>query len=248
MKRTYLSPPVSEAICEIRIPPETEWDLTIPGLYFARISDELPLKEQRRIRNVEVMIAEEGLREELLIRERMQFFTVDRNVGVQVGPHLLVVNMLRPYSSWSRFRPRIEHAFAVLQDLVKVPELSGLELRYINVIRVPTVDAEPQEYFSIIPAFGAVFPGLPHSFLAGCEIPYADGRDACRVEITDAIPEREDETAFLLDIDYFLSVPNRIPAEIYIDWLNQAHERVIEIFELCITDSARVLFKEVKER
>ncbi len=243
MGQTYLNPPVSEAICEIRIPPETEWDLTIPGLYYARVADELPVKEQRRVRNVEVMLAEEGLREELLIRERMQFLTADQTAGVQIGPHLLGVTMLRPYSSWSRFRPRIEHSFAVLQEFVRVEELSGLELRYINVVHVRGVDADPRNYFTTVPEFGSILPGRPQSFMTGCEIPYAEGRDACRIEITDAIPEQEDETAFLLDIDYFLSIPNRIPASGFLDWLNSAHERVVEIFESCITDSARTLFK-----
>jgi uncharacterized protein (TIGR04255 family) len=243
MEGTYINPPVTEAICEFRVSLDTDWDLTIPGLYYARVRDELPIREQRRIRNVEVMMAEEGLREELLVRERMHYFTPDMNNGVQVGPHLLAVNMLKPYASWRRFRPRIEHAFQVLRDIVEVKELDGLGLHYINVIEVPDSNADPRKYLSLVPPLDEILPQRPDSMLVGYEVPFEEGRDACRIEITDAVPERKEASAFLLDIEYFLSSPNTIPADGAMDWLETAHDRVVEIFEACILEPARDLFR-----
>jgi uncharacterized protein (TIGR04255 family) len=243
MDGTYTNPPVTEAICEFRIALDTEWDLTIPGLYYARVRDELPVREQRRIRNVEVVMAEEGLREELLVRERMHYFTPDLANGVQVGPHLLAVNMLRPYTSWSRFRPRIEHAFRILEDIVEIKSLEGVGLHYINVIEVPEGNADPRKYLSLVPPLGEILPGRPDSLLIGCEIPFEEGRDACRIEITDAIPEKKEGTAFLLDIEYFLSSPNTGPAGNVMTWLDVAHERLVEIFEACILEPARDIFR-----
>ncbi len=243
MDETYTNPPVTEAICEFRIDLTTDWDLTVPGLYYARVRDELPVREQRRIRNVEVVMAEEGLREELLVRERMQYFTPDMIHGVQIGPHLLAVNMLRPYTSWSRFRPRIEHAFGVLRDLVEIETLEGLSLHYINVLEVPEGDADPRKYLAPIPPLGEILPARPDSLLVGCEIPFEEGRDACRIEITDAIPERKEGTAFLLDLEYFLSSPNTLPAGDSMRWLDNAHTRLVDIFEACILEPARDIFR-----
>jgi hypothetical protein len=243
MKGSYINPPVTEAICEFRIALDTEWDLTVPGLYYDRIRDEMPIREQRRIRNVEVVMAEEGLREELLVRERMHYFTTDRLHGIQVGPHLLAVNMLRPYTSWSRYRPRIEHALDVLRDIIDVKTLDGLSLHYINVIEAAEGQADPRKYLSLVPPLDDILPGKPDSLLIGCEIPFEDERDACRIEITDAIPEKKEGTAFLLDIEYFLSSPNTIPVGDAIPWLNVAHDRLVDIFEACILEPARDLFR-----
>jgi uncharacterized protein (TIGR04255 family) len=243
MNGTYINPPVTEAICEFRIALDTEWDLTIPGLYYARVKDELPVREQRRVRNVEVVMAEEGLREELLVRERMHYFTPDLNNGVQVGPHLLAVNMLKPYSSWRRFRPRIEHAFRVLRDIVEIQMLDGLGLHYINVIEVPDGDADPRKYLAPVPPLGDILPGTPDSFLVGCEVFYEEGRDSCRIEITDAIPEQKGGSAFLLDIEYFLSSPNTLPADEAMAWLDVAHGRLVDTFEACILEPARDIFR-----
>ncbi|MDD1675352.1 MAG: TIGR04255 family protein [Methanomicrobiales archaeon] len=242
MTDAYVNPPITEAICEFRISLNTPWDLTVPGVYYERVKDELPVREQKRVRSVEVKMAEEGLREELLINERMHYFTADRNIGIQVGPHLLAVNMLRPYSSWNRFRPRIEHAFRVLRDIVDVQELDGLGLHYINVIEMPEGPPDLREYLSLIPPFGEILPARPESLIVGCEIPFAEGRDACRIEITDALSERKDGTAFLLDIEYYLSSPHTIPANDAVGWLEPAHDQVVHIFEACLREPARELF------
>ncbi|MDD1677623.1 MAG: TIGR04255 family protein [Methanomicrobiales archaeon] len=243
MDGTYINPPVTEAICEFRISLDTDWDLTVPGLYYALVKDEHPVREQRRIRSVEVVMAEEGLREELLVRERMQYFTPDMTNGIQVGPHLLAVNMLRPYTSWSRFRPRIEHALQVLSDVVEIKTLESLGLHYINVIEVPDGNADPRKYLSLIPPLGEILPGRPDSLLVGCEIPFEEGREACRIEITDAIPQDKEGSAFLLDIEYFLSSPNTLPAENAMAWLDTAHNRLVEIFEACLLEPARDIFR-----
>jgi uncharacterized protein (TIGR04255 family) len=243
MDGDYLNPPVTEAICEFRIALDTEWDLTVPGLYYARVRDELPVREQRRVRNVEVIMAEEGLREELLVRERMHYFTPDLANGIQVGPHLLAVNMLKPYTSWSRFRPRIEHAFQVLRDIVEVKTLEGIGLHYINVIEVSEGNADARKYISLVPPLAEILPGRPESLLVGCEIPFEEGREACRVEITDAIPQEKEGSAFLLDIEYYLSSPNTLSADEAMTWLDGAHDRLVEIFEACILEPAREIFR-----
>jgi uncharacterized protein (TIGR04255 family) len=243
MDGTYTNPPITEAICEFRIALDTDWDLTVPGLYYARVRDELPVREQRRIRNVEVVMAEEGLREELLIRERMHYFSPDMINGVQVGPHLLAVNMLRPYTSWSRFRPRIEHAFQVLRDIVEIQTLDGLSLHYINVLEIPEENADPQRYLSLVPPLGEILPARPDSILIGCEIPFEGGQDACRIEVTDAIPEKKESTALLLDLEYFLSSPNTLPAEQAMSWLDTAHGHLVQVFEFSLLEPARDLFR-----
>ena len=49
----------------------------------------------------------------------------------------------------------------------------------------------------------------------------------------------------MLDIDYFLVQPHKVAVSDALQWVEEAHLRVYEIFEGCITDKLRVRFKEV---
>ncbi|MDI6720336.1 MAG: TIGR04255 family protein [Methanomicrobiales archaeon] len=242
MRREYINSPIEEAICEFRMSPETDWDLAVPGLYYDRIREELPTREQRRVRSVELVMGTEGLMEELLVQDRMFFFTPDRSIGIQIGPKFLGVNVLKPYPSWQRFRPRIEHALRILTETVNVKGIYGMSLRYINLVQAPGLDVDPEEYFEFLPRFGTGFPVHADSFMVGAELPFFDGQDACRIEVSDGIPSMPDSTAFLLNIEYFLAEPESVPIDSAMDWLDRAHAKTIELFEASITDKARELF------
>jgi uncharacterized protein (TIGR04255 family) len=54
MSNEYKNPPAIEAVCEFRLSPETEWDITIPGLIYERVKEKFPIKEQRTFQNVEI--------------------------------------------------------------------------------------------------------------------------------------------------------------------------------------------------
>jgi uncharacterized protein (TIGR04255 family) len=248
MAENYPNPPITEAICEFRVSPDTPWDLTVPGSFYERVQTEFPLREQRKVRSVELVMTPEGLMEEMLVRDRMMFSTADRSASVQVGPGILAVHVMSPYPSWSRFRPRIEHALRTLTGVVDVKGLQGINLRYINVVQVPGLNRDPEEYFLFLPRFGCDFPTRADSFIVGCELPFFDGQDACRVEMTDGIPDMPDATAFLINIDYFLAEPGTVPVNLAMDWLDRGHERAVEIFEACINDRLREIFRgNVKE-
>jgi uncharacterized protein (TIGR04255 family) len=244
MGAVYSNPPLREAICEIRFPLEHAWDLTVAGMLYERIREDYPRREQRRVREVEVMLAPEGLREELLITERAQFSTSDGGCSIQVGPRLLSINCLPPYAIWEEFLPWIEDAFMHLQSVIEVEGIRSLTLRYVNTIEIPEAGAKPEDFFSFYPfiPFEGVMEFSVDGFIVGCEGSFVGGRDACRVELTDAVPETPESSAFLLNIDYFLSNEGSVGPKGVMEWIEAAHGRVEEMFEGCITDRLREHF------
>jgi uncharacterized protein (TIGR04255 family) len=50
----------------------------------------------------------------------------------------------------------------------------------------------------------------------------------------------------MLDIDYFLVQPGAVKVVDALAWVEEAHSRVEEVFEGCITDELREMFEEVK--
>ncbi|HDR73873.1 MAG TPA: TIGR04255 family protein [Methanoculleus sp.] len=247
MGALYTNPPLREAICEFRFPLEHPWDLTVAGLLYERVRGDYPRREQRRVREVEVMLAPEGLREELLITERAQFSTADGGCSIQVGPRLVTVNCLPPYAAWEEFSAWIEDAFTHLQAVIEVEGIRSMALRYVNTIEIPEPDVRPEGFFSFYPVvpFGAGEDAWfeTDGFIVGCEGSLEGGRDACRVELSDAIPEMPEASAFLLNIDYFLAKEGTIGPEGALAWIEAAHGRVEAVFESCITDRLREYFR-----
>jgi len=246
MGRRYANPPIVEAICEFILTAETRWDLTVPGLLYERLKQSFPQKEQRMVQEVELTQGPEGLQQQIRTSERLLFVTEHRNLLVQVGPRLLVVNALKPYPHWEGFKPRIEMVWKSLQETIDVQGLERIGLRYINRIELSAQSIELEEYFEFYPFVGRWLPQRMTSFLVGVEFSYANDRDRCRVQLTPIThSETEGKIAFILDLDYFLARPRGVAVVDVLDWIEEAHSRVEEAFEGCITDKLRVMFEEV---
>ncbi len=246
MGTKYKKPPLVEAVCEFRLTPDTPWDLTIPGLFYERVKNAFPQREQRVVQEIELSQEPQGLRQQIRTSERIVLFTEDRKMLIQLGPRLLTVNALRPYPTWQGFKPRIEMAWKSLEDVVEIKGLQRVGLRYINRVELFAPKVEVEQYFEFYPFVGPRLPQNMVSFIAGSEFSYAEGRDNCRVQLTPEPHFSEGRSAFILDIDYFLAQPTAIKFSDVLGWIEEAHNRVEEVFEGCITDLLRELFDEVK--
>jgi uncharacterized protein (TIGR04255 family) len=231
----------------LRIPvnQDTPWDLTIPGLFYERVKDDFSQREQRLVHEAELTREPQGLQHQIRTTERILLFAPDRKMLIQLGPRLLVINALKPYPGWEGFKPRIRKAWEALQQVVEVRGLERIGLRYINQIELPTQEANLEEYFEFYPFVGKRLPQRMVSFISGAEFPYAEDRDRCRVQLITPAAAKESKIA-ILDIDYFLARPRAIEMSEVLDWIEEAHSRVEEIFEGCITDKLRGIFEEVK--
>jgi len=246
MGKKYKKPPIIEAVCEFRLTPDTPWDITIPGLFYEKVKDTFAQREQRTVQEVELTQGPQGLEQRIHTSERIMLFTEDKRMLTQLAPRLLVVNALKPYPAWQGFKPIIEKAWSALQKVVEIRGLQRIGLRYINRVEVPTSEVELSEYFEFYPFIGKRLPQKMISFITGSEFAYAEERDHCRIQLTPVPSSSEQWSAFMLDIDYFLAQPCAVQVSDAISWVDEAHGRVAEVFEGCITDRLRELFEEAE--
>ena len=247
MGRKYANPPVEEAICEFRLTPETRWDLTVSGLLYERLKQTFPQKEQLTIQERELTQGAHGLQEQIRTSERLRFFSEDRTRLAQVGLRMVAVNALKPYPGWAGFKPKIEIAWRSLQEIVPVEGFERIGLRYINRVELDGPNVQLNEYLDFYPFLGPRLPQRFVSFLAGVEFSYADDRDRCRLQLAPVpILGKEGKAVFMLDLDYFLIRPRGVAVEDALAWVEEAHSRVEDVFEGCITDKLREMFEEVK--
>lgn len=247
MSRKYASPPIMEAVCEFRLTPDTNWDLTIPGLLYEKLKDDFPKKEQRFIQEAGIAGTPQEVHQTIKApQERILFLTEDGKRFIQVGPQLLATHCLAPYPSWDRFKPHIRKAFESLIKTVEVKGLQRIGLRYVNKIEIPHKPVKLEDYFGLYPFLCENLPQEIDSFIVGCLFPFDNRRDFCKVQLTTAAPDNPDCIGFILDLDYFLDKPNAVPVTQSLEWMEEAHQHIEEIFEGCINDRLRVIFKEEK--
>lgn len=246
MERKYAKSPIVEAVCEFRLTGDSPWDPTVPGLVYNLIGNDFPKKELKVVRDIDITPTKEGLRQEMRTTERAWFLAEDRKSFVQIGPHLLAVNYLSPYPGWAAFKPGIEKGLRALVTKIEVKGLERIGLRYINRIEIPGPPVNLDDHFAFRPFLGSELPQNMNGFVLSCLFPFADGRDLCKLALTTAAPDRPDVAPFILDLDYFLAKARTVPIEQALEWLEAAHQKVVDVFEGCITDRLRETFEELK--
>lgn len=243
IRKKYANPPIAEAVCEFRLPQDSKWDLTTPGLFYERTRATYPKKNSRLLREVAFKDSREGIQQQIRQSEQIRYLTNDEKAFIQIGTCVLSIHCLKPYPTWEDFKPRIEDAYITLNNIVPVQTLQRIGLRYINRIEIPKQSVSLESYFGFRPYRNEKLPNKLGEFIVGCSFPFSNGRDSCKVQLTNLVADKPDTSAFLLDLDYFLNIPIKVSECIPIDWIENAHQKIEEIFEGCITDQLREIFK-----
>lgn len=245
LSKKYAAPPIVEAVCEFRLTQDTTWDMVVPGLFYERVRGTFPKREQRIVPEIELTPGPRGLHQQIRTSERIMFFTGDMKNIAQIGHRLLAINVLKPYPSWDGFKPLIEICWSSLNDVVEVKGIERIGLRYINRIELPAENVDLSEYFEFYPFVGQRLPKQMVSFLTGAEFSYVSDRDHCRVQLAPP-PGAEGKRILMLDIDYFLARQRGVEIVDAMAWVEEAHNRLEEVFEGCISNKLREMFKEMK--
>lgn len=127
-------PPVVEALVEFRFA-AAGWDWTLPGRLYEKVRDEFP--ERVELRPPVFVLGQPATPGSMEVPpagppERLQFKRRDGTAMVQVGPGVLVINHLRPYPKWLKFRELVLKIYEKYNQINEgaVPQRIGV--RYIN--------------------------------------------------------------------------------------------------------------------
>ncbi len=138
MNRRYKNSPIAKSICEFQFEDQSEWDLTVPGLVYDRVHNEFPTRRHAASSTLGIQGDRGNIPPQFGSAPLLQFVRPDEKALLQIGPHLLSVHLLNPYSSWSEFLPLIQTGFHEYCDVARPKAIQRLGLRYINRIEIQT--------------------------------------------------------------------------------------------------------------
>jgi uncharacterized protein (TIGR04255 family) len=197
-----LSPPLIEALCEFRFAQSTPWDWTFPGRLYDQLSKDFP--ERSQVDGVGVQIqfgpGKPVPSEVFKGPDRIQMKRTDGSAMVQVGPHLLAVNHLRPYSDWDSFRTLILSVFEKYIQLSGGCSLARIGLRFINQIQLTRDSWKLKDIITVMPPLKGTLDRLLSGFYQRYEILY-DSPRGILIHQT-GIQETEQAKALMLDLDF----------------------------------------------
>ena len=243
----YTNPPIIEAYCEMRFPPNMPWDLTIPGLFYEEVKADYPKKESLQQTRVEWQAGSEGITNRITGDiSLMRFKSEDDKALIQIGPNLLSMHVLSPYPKWIFFRTMIQKGLASYRKIASPTGFERIGLRYINRISIPSLPPNQQiKIEEFIKALPYLPPSVPQTFLRwfmNVAVPHEDSNGVLAIQTANMPPSNPNEICFLLDLDYSALDIQKVTMENSLDWLELAHQNIENDFESCITDKTRDLF------
>jgi uncharacterized protein (TIGR04255 family) len=242
MRNRYRNPPLIEAVCEFRFDASSPWDLAIPGSFYEEVKNSYPVK--RPIASVELVLQsspnQQGTTPAVVQMDRIQFLGQDEKSVLLLGPHVLSVHRLAPYTSWEDFEPSIAKALGVYRKVATPKEIGRVGLKFQNLINIPQSVIRMEDYFTFYPALGDKLPQTHTSFLVGVVIPFDTGESQLRLELQSGMSSKGNIASVLLTLDYYSA--KKVEWDDLRKWVETGHARIEDVFEGCLLDSTRSLF------
>jgi uncharacterized protein (TIGR04255 family) len=251
MLHTYKHPPLRELTAEFRFRPGEPWDPTIPGLLYEQLRGSYPNKRQGRRVEVQTRVVDGQLVP--LVRGQsgdLQFISEDGLAGVRIDVDQLAYQRLRPYPGWPEAADRIRRALQSYIEIAGPVAFEQLRLRFVNRIDLdrssPSLDVA--QWLTIGPKVPAGLASSFGGFLVKVDMPEPQRRG--HLVISTGIAESsqgETSVGLVLELDFLSSDPP-LGLDDADAWLDGAHGRILDAFELCITDEARRAFQGSRSR
>jgi uncharacterized protein (TIGR04255 family) len=162
-----------------------------------------------------------------------------------VQPRGMTFNHLPPYTSWEVFQPKARELWERYVQFIKPEAVTRVALRYINRIEIPEIKFETSDYFHLYPEIPKNITQDMSAFFMQIQMPQVDlGPDVtAAINFTPVAPSREQSTSFVLDIDVFALRDLPILSDAVFNVLNVIRTRKNDLFEACITEKTRKLFR-----
>lgn len=239
IRRIYKRPPIIEALCELHFS-ETQADSTLLGLFYEKVKENYPVKEELLRTNVDVQVVKGAMNTQRMVQEPlMRFFNKEGTELLQVANNLVTINRLPPYIDYYSFKESIKKAIEVYADVASPKMIDRIGLRYINHIFIPKTLIDLDEYFTYLPRIEDIY----YQIRLNLQLkPSFDNHT-----VFTNIGSLDSHGTYLLEIYDSINLHQELNFDVVIEKIDEAHENIERIFEKVITPKTRELFEEVRD-
>lgn len=242
-RQHYESPPITEAVIDIRV--DVSPEITSRDLLTARqgVEDEYPNVMERKSAFGKMDV---GPQVTAVAGTKMlgyMFSNHDETYLYQARIDGFTLSRLKSYDSWERFRDEAKKLWAIYKKVSNPNKVTRQAVRYINKIDIPLPLRDFDEYLRTLPVVSKELPQGLSGYLMQLAMPLEDIRSTALISQTIVNPSAPNVVSIVLDIDVFCDFDLKNDEDEIWGLLDVLHGRENYIFEACITDKARELFK-----
>jgi len=239
----YPHAPITEAVMDIRVEPRDGLDVEELRTLNADVLADYPeAKEQIS----GVALFQIGEKPEAGLEQTKVGFRFQRRDGANLFQAQLTgfsFNKLAPYQNWEEFSREGREVWTRYKKLAQPKKITRVALRYINRIDMPMPVEDFRQYLRTFPEVSPDLPQGVSNFFMQVQIPQDDIGALLHLNMTMVPPAREGVASLVLDQDLFRAA--EIPQGEEELWLyfEQLRIRKNKVFEACITEATRELFR-----
>jgi uncharacterized protein (TIGR04255 family) len=235
-------PPLTEVVCQVRIPPILQIAKEIPSEFQEAVIDRFPQLDFEQ--GVQVVLPGLVEGEEPLTRAKpkiYRFKNEDENAVISLAADFYSLSHYQ-YQHWSDFAADLQLAHETMLEIYKPKYATRIGLRYINRLTSDNTDFNSkEELFDLLrPELTAILRnevganvGTMSSTLSFYDVP-------AQLNLRFAFDDLN-QISFVLDFDYFER--GKLPLEELIDRCNNYHEVIYDSFRWCLVDETLESFR-----
>ena len=245
-RRVYPNPPIVEGLVQFNFAQPIAWNVATPGRIFERIRDAYPT-DPETIGQLQAAFNAQppsGVPDFTITQGSQRVVYKD-----QSGTRLLVVNdrsfsvnSLRPYEGWESLANRMTDAIAALQDVLDMPNIGEVTVRYVNQISIPR-GGQTEEYFAYEIRTARSGASYLNNFVIRVESSLPDGITQAGTTFASAQPQSEQVFPIILDIEFKRQLGEGVPISDAVNVAVELKQLENSEFESVITDNTRELFR-----
>jgi uncharacterized protein (TIGR04255 family) len=240
--RLYRNPPITEAVIDIQVTPSD--NLTVLEQVHMGEEAHYPVVEKLSAHTGEVVFGPEQAAATASSQPLGYLYRdADRIQVVQARKNGYTFSRLAPYPHWGFFSMEARRLWDKYRTAMYPTTITRVAVRYINRIDIPLPVKSFGDYLRTVPQLSPdLSEGLSGYFMQ-LVIPLTDIKCSGIINQTIIEPAKPDVVSVVLDIDIFRTID--LPDDEDQLWalLEELRYAKNKVFEACITDEARRLFK-----
>jgi len=240
----YEQAPITEAIIDLRVASREGLELDQLRILASDATEEYATVEQT-IEAMGFLQVQPGVSASASARQKQtgfKFTDGDKKQVLQRRFDGFTFSRLAPYERWQPFRDQAKSLWNQYRETVEPAAITRLAVRYINRIDIPE-PCELKDYFRTSPEVSEDLPQQLAGFFMQLRLHLDDIESELLVNQTITNPPREGVISVILDLDLFRK-DNVMQDESQIwDFFETLHLRKNSVFEACITEKTRELFR-----
>jgi uncharacterized protein (TIGR04255 family) len=238
---TYPNAPITEAVIDIRVAPRGDLDVENFCKLSNKFGDEFGTRnDQFRIAGV----ITPGAAPAPALTTKIGFQFLAKGKSFQAQSDGWSFNKLAPYLGWEEeFRDQARTLWSAYREIAQPQAITRIALRYVNRLDLPMPMKDLQVYLRTYPEVTADLPQALSNFFMQLQIPQEDISALLVLNMALVPPARENIASVVLDLDLFRTVDLPQKEEDLWPLMEILRTRKNQIFEACITDATRELFR-----